>query len=132
MNAQQKISPAPVRRSVRVKATPERAFEVFARQMGKWWPKGHSIGKSPLKDVIIEPQRHTLIPGFREVREAAMAAGALGCSISGAGPTMFAWSTEAAAEAVRGAMVAAFAKRGTRTDDWITRIDNRGARIVAD
>jgi len=56
VNAQQQFSPAPVRRSVRVKATPERAFEVFARQMGKWWPKGHSIGTSPLMDVIIEPR----------------------------------------------------------------------------
>jgi len=88
--------------------------------------------RASLEDVIIEPQRHTLIPGFREVREAAMAAGALGCSISGAGPTMFAWSAEATAEAVRGAMVAAFAERGTRTDHWVTGIENRGARIVAD
>lgn len=88
--------------------------------------------RASFEDVIIEPQRHTLIPGFREVRESAMAAGALGCSISGAGPTMFAWSTADAAEAVRSAMVASFAARGTQTDHWVTGIEARGARIVPD
>lgn len=88
--------------------------------------------RASFEDVIIEPQRHTLIPGFREVRESAMAAGALGCSISGAGPTMFAWSTADAAEAVRSAMVDSFAARGTQTDHWITAMEGRGARLVAD
>lgn len=50
------ISPAPVRRSIRVKATPARAFEVFAARMGSWWPKSHSVGTSPLREVIIEPR----------------------------------------------------------------------------
>ncbi|MFK7808769.1 MAG: homoserine kinase [Saprospiraceae bacterium] len=43
-----------------------------------------------LKDVVVEPQRAQLIPHFYEVQEAAMNAGALGCSISGAGPSIFA------------------------------------------
>ncbi len=47
------------------------------------------IGRS-LKDVVIEPQRAALIPGFYEVKETAMKNGALGCSISGAGPSVFA------------------------------------------
>jgi homoserine kinase len=46
--------------------------------------------KRSLVDVIIEPQRAQLIPGFYQVKEAAMNAGALGCSISGAGPSIFA------------------------------------------
>jgi uncharacterized protein YndB with AHSA1/START domain len=50
------ISPAPVRKSVRVKAPPARAFEVFAARMGSWWPKSHSVGASPQRDVIIEPR----------------------------------------------------------------------------
>jgi len=51
------ISPAPVRRSVRVKATPQRAFDAFTTGMGKWWPKEHSLNKnSPQQDVIIEPR----------------------------------------------------------------------------
>lgn len=47
-----------------------------------------------LQDLIIEPQRAHLIPHFREVQETAMNTGALGCSISGSGPTIFAFSQE--------------------------------------
>ncbi|MDV7393546.1 hypothetical protein RZS08_19380, partial [Arthrospira platensis SPKY1] len=43
-----------------------------------------------LRDVIIESQRAPLIPHFYEVKEAALQAGALGCSISGSGPSIFA------------------------------------------
>ncbi len=81
-------------------------------------------------DVIIEPQRHSLIPGFKDVKRAAMSAGALGCSISGAGPTVFAWAEVQHAEAVRGAMVAAFAGHGLQADHWISTIENYGARVV--
>lgn len=49
------ITPAPVRKTFTVRATPERAFEVFATRMGQWWLKSHSLGKSPLQDVRIEP-----------------------------------------------------------------------------
>ena len=64
--------------------------------------------RDSFNDVIIEPQRQSLIPGFKDVQRGAMSAGALGCSISGAGPAIFAWSEIQHAEAVRGAMVAAF------------------------
>ena len=50
--------------------------------------------KASLEDVIIEKQRQVLIPGFNEVRMAALDKGALGCSISGAGPTLFALCLE--------------------------------------
>jgi homoserine kinase len=50
--------------------------------------------KCSLQDSVIEPQRAHLIPHFYEVQEAAHLAGALGCSISGSGPTIFAFSNE--------------------------------------
>ena len=50
------ISPAPVRKSITVNATPERAFTVFTANMGRWWMRTHSINSSPLQDVIIEPR----------------------------------------------------------------------------
>ena len=84
-----------------------------------------------LNDVVIEPQRRQLIPGFGAVHAAAIAAGALGCSISGAGPTMFAWSLAAHAEAVRATMVAEFARSGIETDHWVVPVESDGARIVA-
>lgn len=83
-----------------------------------------------LNDVVIEPQRRQLIPGFMGVRNAALAQGALGCSISGAGPSMFAWVMAAQAESVRGAMVDEFARNGVEVDHWITAVQSAGARIV--
>jgi homoserine kinase len=85
-----------------------------------------------LEDVLIEPQRKSLIPGFGAVQAAAKAGGALGCSISGAGPAMFAWAEEGKAEAVRAAMVEAFRALGITSDGWITRIEPVGARIESD
>ena len=52
----QRISPAPIRKSIRVKAPQQKAFETFVGQMGKWWLKSHSLLKSPQADVVIEPR----------------------------------------------------------------------------
>ncbi len=86
--------------------------------------------RDAFEDVVIEPQRQALIPGFRAVRAAAMGCGALGCSISGAGPSVFAWCEAGSAAAACAAMVGAFAEHGQESDHWITRIEPRGARIV--
>ena len=83
-----------------------------------------------LADVLIEPQRAPLIPGLAEVQRAARAAHALGCSISGAGPSIFAWCEVQHAEAVQDAMRAAFAVRGVGTDAWIAAIAGDGATIL--
>ena len=86
--------------------------------------------RASFEDVVIEPQRQALIPGFQEVRRGAMAAGALGCSISGAGPSMFAWTLESNAAAVRAAMCNAFARQSLATDDWVVEIRPAGARVI--
>ena len=86
--------------------------------------------RESFEDVVIEPQRAALIPGFNEARRAAISAGALGCSISGAGPTMFAWCLEAHALAVREALVVEFGHHDMQTDHWITAIEPTGARII--
>jgi homoserine kinase len=87
------------------------------------------IGES-LEDVVIEPQRRVLIPGFDAVKQAAKDAGALGCSISGAGPTVFAWLPIANAERARDGMVAAFKAAGLGSDAWISTLEPNGARLV--
>ncbi|NJD31517.1 MAG: homoserine kinase [Gammaproteobacteria bacterium] len=86
--------------------------------------------RESLLDVVIEPQRQVLIPGFVEVKQAALAAGALGGSISGAGPTVFAWAESDDAENVRAEMVAAFRNHGLESDSWVSAIDRDGARVV--
>jgi homoserine kinase len=86
--------------------------------------------RASLEDVVIEPQRKRLIPGFERVKRAAMAANALGCSISGAGPTVFAWCEAPDADAVSRGMAAAFAADGIGTDVWVAPIDTTGAQVI--
>jgi uncharacterized protein YndB with AHSA1/START domain len=50
------ITVAPVRKTIKVKATPERAFEVFTAGMSRWWSRQYTINKSPIKDVVVEPK----------------------------------------------------------------------------
>jgi len=49
------ISIAPVRKQLTVNASQQRAFDLFTREMSRWWPATHSILKSPLKEYVIEP-----------------------------------------------------------------------------
>lgn len=66
-----------------------------------------------LRDVLVEPRRAALIPGFAAVKQAALDHDALGASISGAGPSVFAWfASKAKAEAAAPAMRAAFVAAG--------------------
>ena len=51
-----RIKPAPVRKRVDVPATQERAFDVFTAGFNRWWPRSHTIGKSALAEVIVEPR----------------------------------------------------------------------------
>ncbi|HWK90490.1 MAG TPA: homoserine kinase [Longimicrobium sp.] len=87
------------------------------------------VGRS-LADVLVEPWRAPLIPGFAAVKQAALAAGALGCSISGGGPSVFAWCDgDTVPESVRAVMVAAFAAHGVRAAGWISPVAGPGARV---
>lgn len=52
----QRIAPAPIRKSIPVQASRDRAFEIFVAGMGLWWLKSHSLLKSPQKDVVVEPR----------------------------------------------------------------------------
>ena len=80
-----------------------------------------------LHDHYAEPHRAALIPRFAEVKQAALGCGALGCSISGSGPTVFALaSTSEAALRCASAMQAAFA--GTSSTAHVGRVSDEGAR----
>ena len=50
------IQPAPVRRSVEVKVSQKRAFEVFTGSIAAWWPRSHHIGPAEIKSITIEPR----------------------------------------------------------------------------
>jgi homoserine kinase len=82
-----------------------------------------------IDDRIAEPARAPLLPGFVAAQRAALDAGALGCSISGAGPTSFAFSDDdGQAVQIAEAMVRAYSDAGIGANATITRPDPRGAR----
>ena len=85
-----------------------------------------------LVDSIAEPRRASLVPGFAEVKAAAIAAGALGCSLSGSGPSIFALAPSlAVAQAVGAAMKTAFDRASDAGADlWVCPVGRQGARIV--
>jgi len=87
--------------------------------------------RAGLKDVLVEPRRAHLIPGFAAVKRAALDAGALGSSISGAGPSVFAWfENRSDAEASTRAMQAAFSDVGLGSDVFVSEVDGPRARLI--
>jgi len=86
-----------------------------------------------IDDRIAEPARARLIPGFRDAKAAALTAGALGASISGAGPTTFALAGDlACAQAVAVAMEGAFASQAITSSVRVCEVDRVGARVEID
>jgi len=84
-----------------------------------------------LKDVIAEPSRALLIPGFYELREAIKAAGALGSGISGSGPTVFILSPgKEIAQKVGQISKQVFEKIGLGVDVYISEVNDKGAYVV--
>ena len=93
-------------------------------------PDFNLIGRS-LHDVVAEPMRALLIPGFNDIKDAALNAGALGCSISGSGPSVFALCEHSTiAQNVVLAMQQAFAAIDLNSDAYISKVNKSGAAIV--
>lgn len=84
-----------------------------------------------LRDILVEPRRASLIPGFDAVKQAALDAGALGASISGGGPSVFAWfDSRSTAEAALPTMRGAFGAAGIRAQAWVSPVDTAGTRLA--
>jgi homoserine kinase len=86
-----------------------------------------------LEDAIAEPRRAPLVPGLASIKQAAMAAGALGCSLSGSGPSLFALCANApTADRVADAMTRAVREQiGGDPQTYVSSIAHRGARVIA-
>lgn len=84
-----------------------------------------------LHDVLAEPRRADLIPGFAAVKEAALDHGAIGASLSGAGPSVFAWfSSREAADTAAPAMQAGFTRAGFGSRAWVSPVRGPRAELV--
>lgn len=86
------------------------------------------IGKT-LKDIVIEPQRTAALPYFEAVRDAAIGAGALGCSLSGSGPSIFALCDDQQAPELASAMAQACRGFKIECQTWISSMSAPGARL---
>ena len=85
-----------------------------------------------MNDYIIEPQRAKLIPHFYEMKKAALDRGALGCSISGSGPSLFALSnSQEIAQKIAGSMSAVLANYKICNQIYISTINTEGPKIIA-
>ncbi|WP_198293588.1 homoserine kinase [Algoriphagus resistens] len=84
-----------------------------------------------LKDVIAEPYRAVLLPGFYEVRESLKSAGVLGMGISGSGPTLFALSKgKEKADAISKAAKEVYSSIGLGVDVYFSEINTKGAYVI--
>jgi len=90
-----------------------------------------ALVREGLSDVLVEPRRAPLIPGFAQVKQAALDHGAFGASISGAGPSVFGWFEDrASAEAAALDMRAAFKAAGHDSDVLVAPIDGPAAKVL--
>jgi homoserine kinase len=91
------------------------------------------LGQALNSDVVVEAARGPLIPGFAAVKEAALKAGAFGCTISGAGPTVVAVvDDDEVGQAVGHAMANAFRSAGGLEINsvQVVALDSEGARLI--
>lgn len=85
--------------------------------------------RDTMVDRIAEPARVPLYPGYAEARAAALAAGAWGVSVSGAGPTLVAVATEHTAPAVGSAAASVYGEMGKTARVHVASVDAEGARL---
>ena len=85
--------------------------------------------RAGFEDVLVEPQRQHLVPALPSVKSAALAAGALGCSFSGSGPSVFSWAILAKADAVEQAMSAAFEGAGMTARAYRAPVASEGVKV---
>lgn len=90
-----------------------------------------ALVRAGLADVLVEPRRAPLIGGFEAAKQAVLATGAMGASISGAGPSIFAWfETREAAEAAAPKVREAFAAAGFDSQSWVSPLNSPAAHLL--
>ncbi len=91
----------------------------------------YDLIKDSLIDVVIEPYRKQLIPHFDDVKSAALEAGALGCAISGSGPSIFMLSkSEATAKEVEKAIRKVYETTDIQFETYVSKINIEGIRVL--
>ncbi|WP_186644027.1 homoserine kinase [Fluviispira vulneris] len=95
------------------------------------YQKNYALLKKSAQDFLIEPQRAHLVPGFYEVKKAALDSGALVSSFSGSGPTLFALAeTKELAISIAENMQKAFQTHEIKSEFWISKMNSKNAFVV--
>jgi homoserine kinase len=119
-----------LKREVQLKDAIMQWGNLAALIVGLMKPDFDIIGRS-LHDVVAEPLRAILIPGFDEIKKAALHSGALGCSISGSGPSIFAFcKNKSTAEKAGAAMKIEFEKIGLKSSVFVSAVNQKGATVL--
>ena len=114
-------------------------FSTLVKQSGNIASLVHGITKgdlniirSSMHDAIVEPLRASLIPGFSDVKKAAINSGAIGCSISGSGPSVFAFSPDSStSEIISKTMQSVFKSLKITSTAYISKVNNLGCEIIS-
>ncbi len=135
IHPQIELKTAEMRRIIRQEITLGNAVQQWGNIAGLvagLMKKDYGLISRSLQDVIIEPVRSKVIPGYDEVKKAAISAGALGSSISGSGPSIFALckSKEIAYKAAQ-AMQNVYQKINIESDIYISKINKDGPRVIS-
>ena len=91
-----------------------------------------SFGKA-IRDIIVEPARATLVPGFFEAKQSLLDAGALGCSLSGSGPSLFYVAADRESlNSISEVAINVFKEQNIKADFISSGIDTTGSIEVID
>ncbi|MBN8541250.1 MAG: homoserine kinase [Deltaproteobacteria bacterium] len=92
--------------------------------------ENYSLLRANTRDLIVEPQRRHLIPSFDKIQTAALSNDAICCTISGAGPTVFAWAeSESDAKQIESAMMHVAQATNLTARSWYLKVPCAGARV---
>ena len=103
----------------------------LAALVSSLYTNDYDLMSRSLVDVVIEPERSVLIPHFKEMKTAAIAAGALGSGISGSGPSIFNLSKgPETADKVRQALINTFSPLDIEFDTFVSPINKNGVQLI--
>ncbi len=119
-----------LRKEIQFKDSVKQSGNVAGLIAGLLLPDIDLLSRS-LHDHIVEPIRSILIPGYDDVKKAAIQAGALGAGISGSGPSIFALSdSKNTAEKIGQEMSTVFAKLEIESEVYVSQVNKQGPKII--
>jgi homoserine kinase len=121
---------AVLKKNIPMKAAVQQWGNTAALTAGLYSNNLHLVGRSVV-DYVAEPYRANLIPHFEKVKQAALEHGAIACSISGSGPSIFAMCDgNAKTTQIAGAMKKIFSMNKIKSESYSSSVNKRGVNII--